>query len=70
MFKIFTFFQSRFSNACLDKLYEGSFVVFDDMLNYNHRAGNPFFTRGRHKDLDVYYVSESYFWFTRKNNKK
>ena len=49
---------------------EGSFVVFDDMLNYKHRAANPLFTRGRHKDLDVYYLSESYFWFTRKNNKK
>ena len=37
--------------------YEGSFVVIDDMLNYNQRAANPFFTIGRHKDLDVSYLS-------------
>ena len=28
-------------------------VVFDDMLDSNQKLLDPFFTRGRHKDLDV-----------------
>ena len=41
-----------FQNCC---------VVFDDMLNSNQKLIDPFFTRGRHNDLDVYYLSQSYF---------
>ena len=41
-----------FQNCC---------VVFDDMLDSNQKLIDPFFTRGRHKLCDVYYLSQSYF---------
>ena len=41
-----------FQNCC---------VVFDDMLDSNQKLIDPFFTRGRHKSCDVYYLSQSYF---------
>ena len=41
-----------FQNCC---------VVFDDMLDSNQKLIDPFFTRGRYNDLDVYYLSQSYF---------
>ena len=41
-----------FQNCCF---------VFDDMLDSNQKLIDPFFTRGRHNDLDVYYLSQSYF---------
>ena len=41
-----------FQNCC---------VVFDDMLDSNQKLIDPFFTRGRHNDLDVYYLAQSYF---------
>ena len=36
-------------------------VVFDDMLDSNQKLIDPFFTRGRHNDLDVYSLSLLYF---------
>ena len=36
-------------------------VVFDDKLDSNQKLIDPFFTRGRHNDLDVYYLSQSHF---------
>ena len=33
--------------------FEEGIVVFDDMLEYNQNAIDPFFTRGKYKDLDV-----------------
>ena len=36
-------------------------VVFDDMLDTSQKLIDPFFTRGRHNDLDVYYLLQSYF---------
>ena len=41
-----------FQNCC---------VVFDDMLDTSQKLIDPFFTRGGHNDLDVYYLSQSYF---------
>ena len=41
-----------FQNCC---------VVFDDMLDTSQKLIDPFSTRGRHDDLDVYYLSQSYF---------
>ena len=41
-----------FQNCC---------VVFDEMLDTSQKLIVPFFTRGRHNDLDVYYLSQSYF---------
>ena len=43
------------------KNYKNCCVVFDDMLDSNQKLIEPFFTRGRHKDLNVYYLSQSYF---------
>ena len=41
--------------------YKGSVVIFDDMLGAkNSSQKDEFFTRGRHEDLDVYYISQSY----------
>ena len=40
--------------------YQFCCVVFDDMLDSNQKLIDPFFTRGRHNDLDVYYSSQSY----------
>ena len=41
---------------------KGSVVIFDDMLGArNSPQKDEFFTRGRHEDLDVYYISQSYF---------
>ena len=42
--------------------YKGSIVIFDDMLGANNSSQiDEFITRGRHEDLDVYYISQSYF---------
>ena len=42
--------------------YKGSVVVFDDMLGAKNSSQlDDIFTRGRHEDLDVYYISQSYF---------
>ena len=40
--------------------YQDCCVVFDDMLDTNQKLDDPFFNRGRHNDLDVYYLSQSY----------
>ena len=41
--------------------YKGSIVIFDDMLGAKNSSQiDEFFTRGRHEDLDVYYISQSY----------
>ena len=41
--------------------YENCIIVFDDMLDTNQKLIDPFFTRGRHSDIDVYYLAQSYF---------
>ena len=44
------------------KKYKGSVVVFDDMLGARNSSQlDEFFTRGRHEDLDVFYLNQSYF---------
>ena len=52
--------QNRKKNRKLWR-QSSSFVVFDDMLVYNQKAIDPFFTAGQHIVLDVYYLSQSYF---------
>ena len=48
--------------------YKGSVVIFDDMLgDKNSSQIDEFFTRGRHEDLDVYYISQSYFGLPRQS---
>ena len=41
--------------------YQNCCVVFDDMLDTSQNLIDPFFTRGRHNDLEVYYLAQSYF---------
>ena len=48
--------------------YKGSVVIFDDMLgSKNCSQIDEFFTRGRHEDLNVYYISQSYFALPRQS---
>ena len=42
--------------------YEIGVIVFDDILgSSNSRYIDQFFIRGRHNNLDIYYLSQSYF---------
>ena len=48
--------------------YKGSIVIFDDMLGARNSSQiDEFFTRGRYEDLDVYYISQSYFALPRQS---
>ena len=48
--------------------YKGSVVIFDDMLGAKNSSQiDEFFTRGRHENLDVYYISQSYFGLPRQS---
>ena len=48
--------------------YKGSVVIFDYMLGAKNSSQiDEFFTRGRHEDLDVYYISQSYFALPRQS---
>ena len=50
--------------------YKGSVVIFDDILGAkNSSQKDEFFTRGRHEDLDVYHISQSYFGLPRQSNR-
>ena len=51
-------------------IYKGSVVIFDDMLGAKNSSQiDEFFTRGRHENLDVYYISQSYFALPRQSNR-
>ena len=42
--------------------HENGIIVFDDILgSSNSRFIDQFFSRGRHNNLDIYYLSQSYF---------
>ena len=44
------------------EIYGNSTVVFDDMLLSKQKSNmDPFFTRGRHNNIDIYYISQSHF---------
>ena len=48
--------------------YKDSVVIFDDLLGAkNSSQKDEFFTRGRHENLDVYYISQSYFGLPRQS---
>ena len=49
------------------KKYKGSIVIFDMLGARNSSQIDEFFTRGRHEDLDVYYISQSYFALPRQS---
>ena len=47
---------------------KGSVVIFDDMLGAKKSSQiDDFFIRRRHEDLDVYYISQSYFALPRQS---
>ena len=54
--------------------YENGIIVFDDVLgSSNSRDIDQFFIRGRHNNLDIYYLSQSYFDLSKRtirNNSK
>ena len=51
--------------------YKGSVVIFDDMLGARIISQiDEFFTTGKHEDLDVYYISQSYFGLPRQSIRK
>ena len=39
---------------------QDDFVIFDDMLDYKQEAVDSFFTRGRHREKRVCYLSQLY----------
>ena len=42
--------------------YENSTVIFDDILLRKQKSKiGLFFTRGRHNNIEIYYISQSYF---------
>ena len=48
--------------------YKGSVVIFDDMLGAKNSSQiDEFFTRDRHEDKNVYYISQSYFGLPRQS---
>ena len=48
--------------------YKGSVVIFDDMLGAKNSSQiDEFFMRGRHENIDVYYISQSYFALPRQS---
>ena len=50
------------------KKYKGSVVFFDDMLEAKNSSPiDEFFTRGRHEDLYVYYISQRFFGLPRRS---
>ena len=52
---------SEYENAIISE-YENAIIVFDDILgSSNSRYIDQFFIRGRHKNLDIYYLSQSCF---------
>ena len=47
--------------------YENGIIVFDDILgSSNSRFIDQFFIRGRHNNLDIYYLSQSYFYLPKR----
>ena len=49
--------EEDFEQKTIDD-YAECIIVFDDMLDSNQKLIDPFFTRGRHSDIDVYYLAE------------
>ena len=47
--------------------YQNSIVVLDDLLLSKQESNiDLFFTRGRHNNIDIYYISQSYFHLPKK----
>ena len=52
--------EDDFESKSIDD-FNDCIIVFDDMLDSNQKLIDPFFTRGRHRGCDVYYLAQSYF---------
>ena len=50
--------------------FDGGFLVFDDMIDYNPNAIDPKFTKGKHKGLDVQYLSQTCCDLSKKQSEK
>ena len=49
------------------EIYENKTVVYDDMLLSKQESNiYLFFTRGRHNNIDFYYISQIYFHLSKK----
>ena len=60
-------YKTNTENKPINK-YKGAVVLFDDMLGVRNCSQiDEYFTRGRHEDLDVYYISQSYFALPRQS---
>ena len=63
----YPYYKTSNENKPINK-YKGSVVLFDDMLGARNSSQiDEFFTRGRHEDLDVCYISQSYFALPRQS---
>ena len=59
-------YKTTTDNEHIDK-YKESVVIFDHMSGaQNNSQINEFYSRGRHEDLEVYYISQSYFALPKK----
>ena len=59
-------YPSKFHNQSREILpledYGNKTIVFDDMLASKEAKDiDAFFTRGRHQNLDIYYISQSWY---------
>ena len=59
-------YPSKYHNQSSEILpledYGNKTIVFDDMLGWKEaRDIDAFFTRGRHQNLDIYYISQSWY---------
>ena len=60
-------YKTTTDNKSLDK-YKGLIVIFDDMLGARSSSQrDEVFARGRHENLDVFYISQSYFSLPRQS---
>ena len=63
----YTNYKTNNENKPINK-YKGSVVIFNDILGAKNSSQiDDFFTRGRHENLDVYYISQSYFALPRQS---
>ena len=55
----------------LEDYEKHSTIVFDDLLlSKQESIVDLFFTRGRHQNIDIYYISQTYFHLPKKTFRK
>ena len=58
--KIATFCDTNEEVVPLDECKSNSIVVFDDFIQENQDHVRDYYTRGRHKQIDVFYLGQTY----------